>query len=205
MIDRQQRRHDEDVDRVEACQTPQRRKRSAKEELGRDGTGPGDRTRDREADPGRGHGIGVIWQRVADEPGHQRQAEEHDPHDPVDFARFAIGAGEEDPQEVQQHRGHHQVGGPVVRVAEEVGDRDRLDQTHAGVGLRQRLAVDRDLRIRRHVDESKIDAGEDEDDEGEERHLAQEEARMHRERLAPVLAVERADAEALVEPAPAAV
>ena len=119
------------------------------------------------------------------------------------MSRVAIGTGEEDPEKVQQHRRNHQVGGPVVGVAEEIGDGDRFDEANAGVGLRQRLAIDRDLSIRRHVDESKIDAGEDEDDEGEERHLAKEEARMHRERLAPVLAVERADAEALVQPAPA--
>ena len=124
----QRGRHDEDVDRVEAGQAAKRRERPAEEELGGDRAGPGNGAGNREANPGRGDGVGVIRQRVADESGDQRQPEEHDPDDPIDFARIAIGAGEKDPQEMQQHGGNHQVGGPVVGIAEEVGDGDRLDQ-----------------------------------------------------------------------------
>jgi hypothetical protein len=88
----------------------------------------------------------------------------------------------------------------VVDVAEEVRHRDRLDELDAGIGLRQALAVDIDLDVRRDVDESEVDAGQHQDDEAEERHLAEEEGAVDRKRLAAVVSGDPPGVDPPVEP-----
>ncbi len=88
----------------------------------------------------------------------------------------------------------------MVGIAEQARNRNELDQPHACICLWKRLLVELHRGIGWHVHETQIGPSEDKDQEREERHLSQEETRMNREHLAPVLAVQRPEVQALVDP-----
>ncbi len=81
------------------------------------------------------------------------------PHQPVCFPRAFVTAGGEHPDQVQDGRHHHQVGGPEVEAADEVAKRhpgDDIKHTVVGVG---RVGM---------VKLGQQHPGDDEDDEPEE-------------------------------------
>ena len=114
---RDERRHDQDVDHVEAA----------------DDVGPGnsppnssdaihvpidrDRQHDRVRDAQAGARELVVEQRVAGEPVDHREDQQRHADHPVDLARPAERAGEEDPREVHDDRGDEQQRRPVVDLA----------------------------------------------------------------------------------------
>ena len=59
----------------------------------------------------------IVGERVAGEPLGHREDKKHKSDEPVDFARLAESAGEEDAQHVQPDGGDEQQSCPVVHLA----------------------------------------------------------------------------------------
>jgi hypothetical protein len=155
-------------------------------------------------DPQPGAGQLVVGQRVAEQPLDQAQREQDDPDQPVDLARLAVGAGEEDPQHMDGDRDHEQVGGPVVDLPDQQPAADiEGDPQRRLVRLAHRHAVQLDVRAvvqdlvrRRHEEQRKERPGQQQDDERPQRDLAQHERPVVREHLPH----EHAQAACRVEP-----
>ncbi len=169
--------------------------------------------RDREADRVADHephaGEQVVDERVADVGLEQRDGEDREPDDVRQVAGLAVGAREEDPEEVEDDRRDEDVRRPVVRLPDqEPGSHRERDAHHRRVRLAHVLAAQR--RIRAVVDdlagavdeeEGEIRAGRDEHDERVERDLPEQERPVVGEEVAERLADERCRAGARVEPA----
>ena len=99
------------------------------------------------------------------------------------LARLAVRAGEEDPQQVQHDRDEEDVGGPVVRLADQQArlhverdvERRAVRLGHLRPLQRRVRAVVDGRRGARLEEERQVDAGRDEDDEAVERDLAEQE------------------------------
>ena len=151
----------------------------------------------------------VVDDRVAEEPFEQRDHQDRQP-DPVrQLARLAVGAREEDPQQVQDDRRDEDVRRPVVRLPDqEARLHGRRDVQHRAVGLGHLLPLKRrvrpvvdDLRGAVLVEERQVDARRDEHDERVERDLAEQERPVVREEVAQGLAQEGRAAAAPVDEA----
>ena len=74
------------------------------------------------ADPGSGEQ--VVGQRVAGEALQRAQDQQQAADHPVELAGLAVGAGEEDAQQVDHHRGDEEHGRPVVHLAHQQATAD---------------------------------------------------------------------------------
>ena len=125
----------------------------------------------------------VIGQRVAGEPFGHGEDEEDEPDHPVDFARLAEGAGEEDAKHVQPDCGDKQQRCPVVHLAHEQTAADVKRDVERGRIRRGHLeALEWDVRTfivnfdhRGVVKERQEGAGQEDDDEGIQRDFAEHE------------------------------
>ena len=149
----------------------------------------------------------VVGERVSGEALAHREDEEGEPDDPVELTRLAERSREEDAQHVQADGGDEQQRGPVVHLAHEepAADverdverrrhRDRhLDALEGHVG-----AVVVHLGHRGLEEEGEERARDQDDDEAEERDLAEEERPVVGERLASELLDEAGEAGAIVD------
>ena len=159
--------------------------------------GADDRDRLHEAvrDPQAGAGQQVVGQRVAGEALEDAEQEQQGADHPVELARLAERAGEEDAQHVDDHRGDEDHRGPVVHLPHQQAAADvEGDVQRRGVGLGHRYAaqlgvgalVDR-LGHARDEPERQEDAGQQQDDEAPQRDLAEHEGPVVGEDLAEVL------------------
>ena len=94
---------------------------------------------------------------------------------PVELPGRLVGPVVEDPRHVQEHRQHHEVGGPPVHVPHEQAEGHRR---------LQRVDVVPGLRRGRPVEEHQEDAGDREQDEEEEAQAAEAERVAHLHRVA---------------------
>ena len=160
---------------------------------------------DREPHPGEQ----VVGQRVAEVALQQRDEQDRDPEPVRELARLAVGAGEEDAEQVEDDRGDEDVGRPVVRLPhQQPGLHGGREVEHRPVGVGHLLALERCVRpvvdrLRRAVlvEERQVDPGRDEDDERVQGHLAEQERPVVREEVAQSLAQERRAAGPAVEEA----
>ena len=151
--------------------------------------GQRDAVGDAQADPGKV----VVRQRVAGEAGQRREDEHRHADHPVELARPAERAGEEDARHVHEDRGDEAQRRPMVDLPDHVADRMRPVGEREHRRIRARLA-----RIER---EREPDARRDERHEKVQRELAQIER--------PVIGIDLREeipragvrAETLVEPA----
>jgi hypothetical protein len=158
-----------------------------------------------DAQPGAGEQ--VVGERVAEQAFGERQGEQDDADDPVELARLAVGAGEEDPQHVAQDRGHEQDGCPVVDLPHEQPATDvEADVQRGRVRLAHVHAVQRRVgAVIDHVGHARLEeegeegAGEQQDDERVQRDLAEQEAPVIGEDLPQEPADGRCRAQAVVE------
>ena len=151
--------------------------------------------RDRQDDAGgdaqTGTGQQVVRQRVAREALEQAQHHQREADEPVDLTGLAERTGEEDPQHVDHDRHQEDQGRPVVHLAhQQSGAHVEADVQRRGEGLGHRDAVERvvravvlDLAHARVEPQRQEDAGEQDQDEREQRDLAEQEAPVVREDL----------------------
>ena len=64
----------------------------------------------------------VPGQQVTGKAGAQRQQQQKDAHDPVEFPRRFVGPRVKDPRHVQHHHQHHKVRPPAVQVAQQLAE-----------------------------------------------------------------------------------
>jgi hypothetical protein len=166
-----------------------------------------DRQDDALHDPQAGAGEQVVRQRVAAEALEQRQHEQREADQPVELARLAERAGEEDPEHVHHDRHHEHQRGPVVDLPhQQAAAHVERDVQGAGVRLGHPDAVQRRVRavvdhvaVGRGEEQRQEDAGQQQHDEAVQRDLAQHEGPVVREDLAQLLLGRAGDAETLVE------
>src|SRR5437879_4825386 len=108
----------------------------------------------------------VPRQQVAGEREQQGERQQDDADDPVELPWRFVGAVVEDPGHVQEHRQHHQVGGPAVHVPHQEAEGHRR---------LERLDVVPGLGRGGPVEEHQEDPGHRQDDEQEERQSSQAE------------------------------
>ena len=151
----------------------------------------------------------VIRQGVAREALDQTEHQQGDADQPVDLARLAEGAGEEDAQAVGEHRGHEEHGGPVVHLPQQQAAPDVEGQAERRrVRLRHRQATEQlvgalvlDLGHRRLEPDGQEDAAQQQDDEGVQRDLTEQERPVVGEHLAQERPGQPGEADPLVGPA----
>src|SRR5438270_3587117 len=117
----------------------------------------------------------VPRQQVAGEGEQQRQREQDDADDQVELPWGLVGDVVEDQGIVQEHRQHHQVGGPAVHVPDEQAE-----------GHRRLEGLDVVPRLGRGgpVEEHQEDPGHRQDDEQEERQSSEAERVADLDRVA---------------------
>ena len=158
-------------------------------------------------DPHAGAREQVVGQRVAGEALEDAQDQQQRADDPVDLARLAERAGEEDAHHVDEHRGDEQHRGPVVHLPHEQSAADvERDVEGRGVGLGHVDAAELvvaahvgDLTHARHEPQGQERAGQQQDDEAPQGDLAEHERPVVREDLAHLRLGELGQAEAVVD------
>ncbi len=146
-------------------------------------------------DPQPGARQQVVGEGVAREPLEDAEEQEHAADHPVQLTRLAEGSGDEDADQVDEHRGDEEHRRPVVHLPHEQAATDvEGDVEGRGVGLRHVQTavllvgafVD-DLAHARLVPKGEEHAGEEQDDEAPQRDLAQHERPVVGEDLADLL------------------
>ncbi len=201
-------RQQQDVDRVEPGDEVGARELPAEQEH-RDVRADDRHGQDRalrEADTGAGEQ--VVRERVAGETGEHAQDEQQEAEQPVDLARLAERAGEEDAHHVHEHAGEEDDRRPVVDLPDEQTAADvEADVQRGGERLRHQLPLERDVTavvlhlVHRRVEEQRqVHTRQDDDDEAVEADLTQHEGPVVREDLAHVGLGQGVDPEAAVGP-----
>jgi hypothetical protein len=124
----------------------------------------------------------IVGQGVAGQPVREREDQQHEADEVVELARAAKGAGEEDPAKVDHDRGDEHQRGPVMRLPHqqpradlEGQPHDRVERRgHPGTVERGVGSVVDGLPGVRCEKEHEIDSGQDDDDEREQRDLAEQ-------------------------------
>ena len=159
-------------------------------------------------DPQAGAGEQVVGQGVAGEALEDAQQDQQAADHPVELARLAERAGEEDPHQVHEHRRDEQHRRPVVHLAHQQAAADlEGDVQGGGVGLRHLDAAERVVGpFVGHLGHARLEPqgqehpGQQEYDEAPQRDLAEHERPVVGEDLAQVLLHRGAEAEPLVGP-----
>ena len=147
---------------------------------------------DRVGDPQAGAGQRVVGQRVAGEALEEAEQEQRDADDPVELARLAERAGEEDPEHVHDDRGHEQQRRPVVHLPHDQAAahvEGQVQRRRVRLATSRSRAAGRSCRcsvtsLHRRVEEQRQEgAGQQQDDERVERDLAEQERPVVREDL----------------------
>jgi hypothetical protein len=170
-------------------------------------TDHGDREHDPVGDPQARSGQQVVGKRIAREALERGQREQHGADQPVDLPRLAKRAGEEDPQRVQADGGHEKQRCPVVDLPDEQpAAHVEADAERGGVRLGHLDAVQvdvaavvDDLGHARLEEQGQERPGEQQDDEGVQRDLAEEERPVIGEGLLERALGEIGRAEAIVD------
>ena len=172
--------------------------------------GADDRLRQDEAFGGADAGAGeqVVGERVAGEPLEGAQDQQQRADRPVQLARLAVRAGEEDPQQVDHHRADEEHRRPVVDLPHQqaAADVERQSQRrgeglgHLDAAQLRVAAFVRRLAHARVEPQGEEDAAEEQDHEAPERDLAQHEGPVVGEDLAQVLLGQGGQAEPVVSP-----
>lgn len=199
-------RQQQDMQDVEAGDDIRARKFVPEQQVGDPGAGERDRLDHAVDDAQAVAREQVVGERVAREAERHGEHEQQEADDPVELARLAEGAGEEDAQHVQADRGHEQQCRPVMHLAHEQAAPDLERDIEGGVVRhRHRDAVERqvralvlDLRHRRVEEEGQEGSAQEDDDEAVQRHLAEHERPVVGEDLAPQRLDRRGGARALV-------
>jgi hypothetical protein len=205
----QQGRDQQHVDDVQPGDDDVARELPAEQEERQVGADDRDRQQHTLEDPQPGAGQQVVGQRVAEQALGEGQREHRDPDQPVDLARLAVGAGEEDAEPVRDDRGHEHVRRPVVDLAHEQAAADvEADVQRGRVRLAHPDAVELGIAaVVDHVGHARLEeqgeesAGEQQDDERVEGDLAQQERPVVREDLPEPFAEDLCAMEPVVEPA----
>ena len=200
-------REDQHVQDEEARDDRRAGEVAAEEEEREVGADERDREHDRVRDPDTRARDEVVGQRVAEEAVHDREDQQREPDRPVELARLAEGAGEEDARHVHDDRADEDVAGPVVHLAHQQSAAHREGEVDRRVeGLGDLLAVERQVGAvvdtsaeLGHEVERQEDTRDQQDDEGVERDLAEHEGPVVGEDLVHERPPALGDAQAVVE------
>lgn len=79
----------------------------------------------------------IPWEQIPGEGEQQREEQEHDSNDPVEFARWLVRTVVEHAAHVEEHGEHHDVGTPPMHVAHHLAECNiRRKRLEIEVGLR---------------------------------------------------------------------
>ena len=188
--DHQERQH-HDVEDVQAADELAGREVATEHEVGQPRTQERDGQDDRVHDPKARSGQQIVRQRIAGDPGRQRHQQQAHADQPVDLARPAERAGEEDPTGVHDDRGQEHERRPVVDLAHQQPGAHVERQPHHRIEGRRHLRAD-EGRVRTRVrdrprvggeEEREVHARGEQHDIAEQRDLAQQERPVIREDL----------------------